>query len=417
MRDTELSGHLKRKRLVGVEIFSTGRFVPSQGPTREWTIEDIDGIIDAFNAGVPEAVHVKLGHTSPEFAQLIAEQLGVPLEVVQGEDPGGDGQISLGRVATLRRRQTKMVADLDVPEPVADIVSKGFSTVSVELLADFEGHEWVLSAVALLGAERPAVKDLAGLAEAAVLSDRKPQLVHAFTSKDGVIMAEDEPLWDKIKAYIADALKGKTEHQEEDMDHIALAKQLNLQEGATAEEVTAMIDGMVEALGGLKAALGLEPGATPEEVEEAAKEQLKEAATFKEGAGKDTVALKEAQAEITKLKEHNRVAFYKEMVSGLTAIEGTPDELAGKLVATESAMGEDAAKERLGEWMKLQASQKGATQRIGSARESEEGSFMDEVTKHIGANKDTSMKDAISFVAKQKPELYAAHNAAVMNGN
>lgn len=405
--------------MIGVEIFSTGRFVPSQGPTREWTIEDIDGIIDAFDHNIPEAVHVKLGHTSPEFAQLIAEQLGVPLEVVQGEDPDGDGQISLGRVAVLRRRQNKMVADMDVPEPVADIVEKGFSTVSVELLADFEGREWVLSAVALLGAERPAVKDLAGLAESAVLSDRKPQLVHAFKSKGGVIMSEDidEPLWDKIKSYIAEALKGKTEHQEEEMDQVALAKQLNLQEGATAEEVTAMIDGIVEAMSGLKAALGLEPGATPEEVEEAAKEQLKEAATFKQGAGKDTVALKEALSEIVKLKEHNRLSFYKEKVNGLTAVEGTPDELAGKLVAIESAMGEDEARAHLGLWMKLQASQKNITRRIGSSLEGEEGNFMEEVTKHIAANKDTSMADAVKFVAKEKPELFEAHNAAVKSDN
>lgn len=400
--------------MIGVEIFSTGRFVPSQGPTREWTIEDIDGIIDAFDHNIPEAVHVKLGHTSPEFAQLIAEQLGVPLEVVQGEDPDGDGQISLGRVAVLRRRQNKMVADMDVPEPVADIVEKGFSTVSVELLADFEGREWVLSAVALLGAERPAVKDLAGLAESAVLSDRKPQLVHAFKSKDGVLMPEDdEPLWDKIKSYIAEALKGKTEHQEEEMDVKDVAKMLKLQEGATAEEVTAMIDGIVEAMSGLKAALGLEPGATPEEVEEAAKEQLKEAATFKAGAGKDTVALKEALSEIAKLKEHNRLAFYKEMTKGLSAIEGTPEELASKLVTVEAKMGEDAAKERLGEWMKLQASRAHVTQRVGSSLEGVEGDFLSEVSKHMVANKDVSYKDAMAFVSKEQPTLRAEYDAGV----
>ncbi len=306
----ELGRHLSGKRmLLGVEIFSTGTHQPANGPAHTWTSDDLDNIVAAFNAGVPEVVHVKLGHTSPEFAQLIAQKLGVPTEVVTGEDPGGDGLISLGRVATLRRRQTKLVADLEVPDPVAEIVMKGFSTVSSELMDNFEGHETVLVAIALLGAERPAVKDLEGLAAAAVLTERRPTLVYAFKSEENVIMANQGQDLDAVEAAFETAMSGPTgaawlrqkwgglkgrmesllgkpEHTEDDMDLKDMAAKLKMQEGASAEEIGSFIDELTGALSQLREMLGLGAEATPADVEEAARTQLKATATFKEGAGK-----------------------------------------------------------------------------------------------------------------------------------
>ena len=444
--EIELGRHIDktRRQLLGVEIFSTGTFVPSTGPTREWTIADIDDIIAAFNDGVPEAVHVKLGHTTPEFAQLVADKLDVPLEVVKGEDPEGDGQISLGRVATLRRRQTKMIADLEVPNPVAEIVMKGFSTVSVEMIADFEGHPWVLSAVALLGAERPAVKDLAGLAEAAVLVERKPVLVATFKVKNNQIQMTtgNEPttldldevgqafedamkgkrgapfirqVWNEIKGKL-ESLMGKTEHQEDEMDNATLIKQLKLQETATPEEVTTMIDGMVDALAALKEALGLGPEAAPEEVAEAAKEQLKEVAKFKEGGNKELVTLKE---QVEALTRSGRTIYFREQVGKLTALEGKPEDLAERLVITEEKQGEAAATALLSDWQRTQgfAEKAGVLVRLGTSREGDQLDFMGEVAKYKEANPKASEKDAQAAVRVQHPGLWTEHSAAVTIGN
>ncbi|KKK77318.1 hypothetical protein LCGC14_2854820, partial [marine sediment metagenome] len=378
----------------------------------------------------------------PEFAHLIAQKLGVPTEVVTGEDPGGDGLISLGRVATLRRRQTKLVADLEVPDPVAEIVMKGFSTVSSELVDNFEGHETVLVAIALLGAERPAVKDLEGLAAAAVLTERRPSLVYAFKSEEGVIVqGEDKDLeaagaafesaigtptgiawagkkWDAFRGRI-ESLMGKSQHTEDDMDLKDIAGKLHMQEGATAEEIGSFIDSLRGALTQLAEMLGLGADAAPAQVEEAAKEQLKEAAKFKEGAGKATVELKAATDRIEVLEKAGRFAHFKEQVAGLNLVEGTPDQLAEKLVATETAQGEEAATERLGEWQKAQkfAEGSGLMTRLGSARQGTESDFMGQVAKFKEANPTVAEKDAQAAVRTSHPALWAANRDRSVAGN
>lgn len=178
--------------LTNIEIFKIGTHVPAQGEARTWTEDEVAGIVRAFESGVPPDVHVKLGHTTPEFAALVAKRLGVPEAVVTGEG-GGDGQISLGRVVNLRLRGKVILADLKVPSQVADLVKKGYTDVSVELLSDFQDHKWVLSALALLGAERPAVGALRGLEEIAGLSQRKPALVYSFKVPNGTATIVEKP--------------------------------------------------------------------------------------------------------------------------------------------------------------------------------------------------------------------------------
>ncbi|MCK9599840.1 MAG: hypothetical protein M0R06_12425, partial [Sphaerochaeta sp.] len=118
-------------------------------------------------AGVPKVAPVKCGHTSDAFNKAIAEALGVPQEVVTGDK--GQGQISLGRIATLERVGSLIEATFEgIPEPIANLIEAGlYSTVSVEVEEKIGDYGPVITGVALLGAEEPAV-DKATLAGAAV---------------------------------------------------------------------------------------------------------------------------------------------------------------------------------------------------------------------------------------------------------
>ena len=424
--------------LAGVEIFSTGTHNPSNSPEQTWTAADLDDIISAFNDGIPDAVHIKIGHTSKEFIKLVAEQLGVPEAVVQGEPPDGDGQISLGRVVALRRRQNKLVADIETPEQVAQLIMKGYSTVYCELLKDYEDHKWVLSSVALLGAERPAVEDLADLAHAAVLVERKSELVYAFSvAPGGLIIEYQEPELDEIDAALEEAIKGKrgaqfirsvwqeirgrweklrrhkeSTEEELDMELTGIAKSLNMQEGATAEEVGAAVDEIVSALASLKEMLGLGAEAPPEEVAEAAKAKLGEAQAVTLKEGNIAVELKKRDDRIAILERGTRIAYFKEKVTGLTAIAGTPDELAERLVKAEAYQGEEAAEERLAEWEKAQeyAEKAGVLVRLGSARNGSEGTDLGKATaKHQEEHPELTFAEAQTAVVKTQPALYAQY--------
>jgi hypothetical protein len=106
-----------------------------------------------------------------------------------GEQPLTDGQPALGWVSRLYRHGSKILADfVDMPTSIYEMVKAGlYKFVSVELLknvkADTREIPWVLDAVALLGADQPAVgtlKDLQSLTMARKLALRARARV-AFT--------------------------------------------------------------------------------------------------------------------------------------------------------------------------------------------------------------------------------------------
>lgn len=93
---------------------------------------------------------MKLGHEGPDVR----------------DDP--TTQFALGWVTRVYREGKKLLADFDVPEKVANWIREGFLRfVSVELLKDVKASTreipWVLDAVALLGADQPAVGILKSL--------------------------------------------------------------------------------------------------------------------------------------------------------------------------------------------------------------------------------------------------------------
>lgn len=121
----------------------------------EFTAEDLDDMVQNFEAlSDAQKVPLKLGHDVPTKEQLA----GAP-----------DGQPALGWVQNLRRIGQDLVADfVNVPKVMKEAIGKKlYRTLSIELLMGVKRGEkvlrHVLDAVALLGADQPAVHSLGDL--------------------------------------------------------------------------------------------------------------------------------------------------------------------------------------------------------------------------------------------------------------
>jgi len=197
------------KKITGVKIFAEGTWTDSAGATRDWTKEDLDKMVDAFTAGVPAVVPLKCGHTSDGFNRRIAEALEVPVETITGEQ--GQGQIGLGKMISLERKGSWLIAGFDnIPEPISNLCEGGqYSTVSVEIEDTVGDFGPVITGVALLGAEEPAVDD-ATLERALVFGGkRQGARVLTFTVGDDLPISLLRAEFDEIRGKIADLIKGK----------------------------------------------------------------------------------------------------------------------------------------------------------------------------------------------------------------
>lgn len=135
------------KSINGAEIFAAGEW---NGLT--FSEKDLDGIVASFNAmNLTGRVPLKFGHNGADAR---------------------DGAPALGWVNRIYREGSKLFADMSsLPDVVYEAIKQGmYKFVSVELLKDVPANTrnipWVLDAVALLGADQPAVgilKDLQAL--------------------------------------------------------------------------------------------------------------------------------------------------------------------------------------------------------------------------------------------------------------
>ena len=473
---TDLRDRTYARVISGLEIFSAGTHTDSSGQTDEFTAEHLDAMIAAFDGGTPEVVPIKLGHTSSEFNDLVAKALSVPKEVLQGE--GGEGAASLGRVARLSRVQNKLVADLEVPDELVSLVeSEYFKNVSSELVQR-DGEGWMLSAVALLGAERPAVKDIEPLAAAAVLHEpMKPARVYSqsltvtgveFTKVDvdAVNTALESAIkgrqgasairavWNDIKKRISrenaappfgkddddddddDAKKKKKKPQmgEDEMLNKILGL-IGFDEDDTPDETTAIakVTELVESarsfesakvmLSKIRRALGLAEDADEEAIETGLTElkertvKFKDSSDFKAALETATAPL---AASIAELKHDKRVMELSEQTRTFTAIEGTPAELAGRLIAIEDKMGEKVMKQTLVEWKTTQkyAEGAGALKGVGGGGDgtpptpADDHPFMVKVRKHAKTNQ-IDENTALVAMSAQDPRGFAEYHDTV----
>lgn len=163
-----------------IEIFRVGKWRGSR--VVDVTESDLDDMVSSFN-GLTEKVegfrpHLKLGHD--ENQKFFGGRKGSP---------------SLGFVEKIWRQGDKILANFsNVPDALIDLIKNGrYNSVSIEVVptVDFEGNTFknVLLAVALLGAELPAVK---GLRDLALSLFQKTEKVYEFGSESVILFQENE---------------------------------------------------------------------------------------------------------------------------------------------------------------------------------------------------------------------------------
>lgn len=142
------------KNIQDVEIFATGKHRGSE--VVDITENDLQEMVKSFNelsgTGGFQPV-LKLGHD--DVQKFFGARKGAP---------------NLGFVEKLRIEGSKILADFtNIPDALFDLIKqRRFNSVSIEMFpkTEFNGKQFknVLTAVALLGAELPAVKGLKDLA-------------------------------------------------------------------------------------------------------------------------------------------------------------------------------------------------------------------------------------------------------------
>lgn len=170
--------------ITNLEIFGAGTHSASTGRITV-TEHDLDEIVAAFDALQGTSIvkpHLKLGHTDSQ--KWFGQDKGAP---------------ALGWITKVWREGRKLLATVaDVPEAMLDLIRQGrYHNVSAEIFFDapieVNGRKWsrVLSAVALLGVEMPAVKDLAGLAAALFSFEKK-------VDADPIEFSQEKPMPDPV---------------------------------------------------------------------------------------------------------------------------------------------------------------------------------------------------------------------------
>ncbi|CAB4164996.1 hypothetical protein UFOVP820_2 [uncultured Caudovirales phage] len=177
--------------IKGAEIFAAGEW-----NGLSFTESDLDSIVASFDAmNLAGRVPLKFGHTGSDAR---------------------DGAPALGWVDKIYRDGGKLLADFtSIPSVVYDAIKEGmYKFVSVELLKDVQANTrqipWVLDAVALLGADQPAVgilKDLQALTMTRGTGLRGSSRV-AFrrdfeTIKDPIMSEEIKTLQDQLKVLMS----------------------------------------------------------------------------------------------------------------------------------------------------------------------------------------------------------------------
>ena len=167
------------RALHNVKLFTVGTHTDSGGNTKSFSAEQLKSAVDAFNEGVVSAVPVKMGHCSEEFIDKVADALGIPVPLLMGEGPLGKGAVRLGSLKAVRFIGDGLFGDFTLPDQVTELIKQGYlSDLSVEM--QFNRHNaalktiypCVLSGIAFLGAQRPALgKLLPGLQAGTLYED------------------------------------------------------------------------------------------------------------------------------------------------------------------------------------------------------------------------------------------------------
>lgn len=189
----------------GVELCKVGVWSASTGRA-EITRQDLqDAVHAAADPSFRKAV-LKVGHKDARFV--------------------GDGAPSLGQVTNLRIAGETLVGDLiNVPAGIAKVMPAAWPSRSIEARTDVKGkngkYSFVLTGLALLGSELPAIESLADVAAlygVELASDEDNGLVMVFSQQetnqsegqgimpDAVVMSSEEIEVTDAAAVVAEAV-------------------------------------------------------------------------------------------------------------------------------------------------------------------------------------------------------------------
>ena len=196
--------------LNGVEIFSTGVWNGDR-----YSEKDLDAMIENFD-DVGFEPPVKLGHNE-EQSEL------------------QDGQPALGYISKIYKVGSKLVADFkELPKKVYDAIKRGnYKRVSSEIYWNYKANgstfNRVLKAVALLGADIPAVTNLESI-EGLYSNMGTGEVKYHYNGKESEIMEEkhDEVSVNKYEEEISQLRKEKEEVMKEYQAHKDEIKKTNI---------------------------------------------------------------------------------------------------------------------------------------------------------------------------------------------
>jgi len=189
------------KEIKGVEIFSAGIWNGD-----EYTTDHIDEMVRAFDATSETArPYLKLGHNDDQ------------------ELTKADGMPAAGWIGRIYREGEKLVADfIDIPNKIYELIeNKSYRNVSSEIFFDVKtkggSFDLMLKAVSLLGADTPAVSNLAdilarfGLKDYAALKtfaeNEKDVTIKTYSIENEINFKQGETIMSKTEKEIALELK------------------------------------------------------------------------------------------------------------------------------------------------------------------------------------------------------------------
>lgn len=207
--------------LKSLEIFAAGTWKPGNAKGKSVTVteEHLDEMVESFNALKTTNIvkpHLKLGHDDAQ--KWFGQRNGVP---------------TLGWIEKVWRQGNKLFADIGgIPDAVIDLIKQGrYHNVSAEIYSpgavEHNGQKFghVLSAVALLGAEMPAVKTLSGLAKAlfqeqplAYSDDVKPIIYTSQQEKAVFTQEQVDSLVDAAVQKAKEDIKGEFSAKVEELE-------------------------------------------------------------------------------------------------------------------------------------------------------------------------------------------------------
>lgn len=426
---SQMSKHI----LENVEIFSIGTHTDFEGKTTAFTPEKLKSIVDAFNSGLVN-IPIKLGHTSDEHNTKIAKALNIPIEVLKGEGDNSKGAAKLGEVIKLHSNG-KLIADISLAsDSIANLVKDNlFDNVSIELLEDYvdadgKKYDLVATGLAFLGVQNPAVKNLAGLQAAKLLSQgSKFNKMYLYNMQVPLPMVDVS-----VNSHEAfDICLVKMAGETADGDVNKLLSMIGDESYDKLVEMCNKMSNMPGMMAGyIKDTYKNQPKVDKGESTDMSELVNKLGSLFKlEKPTEDAILAEvnklitssasnfaEMDKTVTNLKKQVRLFEWRSKVASLTSIPGTPDELAGKLVDIEIKAGIDTAQMMFStfEAQNKLAVELGTTKAIltpsnpNALLSSKKYAFEDRIDK-LAIDKKISKEKALAELALNDPKAFGVY--------